>query len=130
MKYDGPFEVIQKLSPVSYWLRMPCSYGIHPILNIAHLQRYQSSPTEFGEHPIKNLNWEDFNELPEYEVERIITEWKKKGRNGRQIIQYLTRFKGYLADLDKWLTQTQLRNAPEILEQWNRNRENSRPRLR
>ena len=81
MKYDGPFEVIQKLSPVSYW--MPSSYGIHPILNIAHLEKYQSSPAEFGERPIKNLNWEDFNELPEYEVERTITEWKKKGKNGR-----------------------------------------------
>jgi len=32
MKYDGPFEVIQKLSPVSYRLQMPASYGIHPII--------------------------------------------------------------------------------------------------
>ena len=83
MKYDGPFEVIQKLSPVSYWLWMPGSYGIHPILNIAHLEKYQSSPAEFGERPIKNLNREVFNELPEYKVQRIITERKKKGRNGR-----------------------------------------------
>src|SRR6202050_4005013 len=65
---------------------MPSSYGIHPILNIAHLEKYQSTPTEFGERPVKNLNREDFNNLPEYEVERIITEWKKKGRNGRWII--------------------------------------------
>jgi hypothetical protein len=62
---------------------MPSSYGIHPILNIAHLEKYQSSPAEFGERPIKNLNWEDFNKLPEYEVESIITDRKKKGRNGR-----------------------------------------------
>src|ERR1700683_4560710 len=110
MKYDGQFEVIHKLSPVSYRLQMPSSCGIHPILNISHLEKYQSSPAEFGEHPIKNLNREDFNELPEYEVERIITERKKKGRNGRRIIQYLTRFKGYPADSDEWLTQTQLRN--------------------
>src|SRR6202044_2388814 len=129
MKYDGPFEVIQKLSPVSYRLQTPGSYGIRPILNIAHSEKYQSSPTEFGECPVKNLNREDFNELPEYEVERIITKQTKKGRNGRRIIKYLTRFKGYSADSDEWLTQTQLRNAPEILEQWNRNRENSRPRL-
>src|SRR6202789_3423324 len=74
MKYDGPFEIIQKLSTVSYRLRMPGSYGIHPILNIAHLEKYQSSPAEFGEWPTKDLNWEDFNEMLEYEVERIITE--------------------------------------------------------
>jgi hypothetical protein len=27
---------------------MPASYGIHPVLNIAHLEKYQASPTEFG----------------------------------------------------------------------------------
>jgi hypothetical protein len=48
MKYDGPFEIIQKLSVVSYRLRMPEFYGIHRILNIAHLEKYQPSPTEFG----------------------------------------------------------------------------------
>ena len=36
MKYDGPFEIIQKLGTVSYWLWMPESYRIHPILNITH----------------------------------------------------------------------------------------------
>ena len=48
MKYDGPFEIIQKLSAGSYQLRMPQSYGIHPILNITHLEKYQPSPTKFG----------------------------------------------------------------------------------
>jgi len=48
MKYDGPFEVIQKLSPVSYQLQMLASYGIHPIINIAHLEKYKPSPAEFG----------------------------------------------------------------------------------
>jgi hypothetical protein len=67
MKYDGPFEVIQKLNLVSYQLWMPGSYGIHPILNIAHLEKYQSSHPEFGECPTKSLNQEDFNKMPEYE---------------------------------------------------------------
>jgi len=51
MKYNGPFKVIQKLSPVSYQLQMPASYSIHPIINIAHLEKYQPSPTEFGNQP-------------------------------------------------------------------------------
>ena len=74
MKYDGPFEIIQKLSTVSYRLRMPQSYGIHPVLNIAHLERYQPSPAEFGNRPAKSLNRADFDELPEYEVEMIIAD--------------------------------------------------------
>jgi len=73
MKYDGPFEVIQILSPVSYWLWMPASYSIHPIINIAHLEKYQPSPAEFGNWPTKHLNHEDFEALLEYEVNKIIT---------------------------------------------------------
>jgi hypothetical protein len=87
MKYDGPFEVIQKLSPVSYQLRMPASYGIHQIVNIAHLEKYQPSPAEFGNCPTKNLNREDFEALPEYEVDKIITERRKRSKNGWNIIR-------------------------------------------
>jgi len=132
MKYDGPFEVIQKLSAVSYQLWMPKSYGIHPILNIAHLEKYQPSPAKFGNRPTKSLNRADFDklleyELPEYEVEKVIAERQKKGRNGQCIIQYLTRFKGYTADSDEWLNLKQLRNTLEILETWERNRRRSMP---
>jgi hypothetical protein len=74
MKYDGPFEIIQKLSAVSYRLRMPQSYRIHPVLNIAHLERYQPSPAKFGNKPTKSLNRANFNELSEYEVEMIIAD--------------------------------------------------------
>ena len=109
---------------------LPSSYGIHPILNIAHLEKYQSSPAEFGERPSKSLNQEDFNKMPEYEVEQIITEWKKKGKNGTRIIQYLTWFKGYLANSDEWLSPNQLKNTPDILEQWKRDKKQSGPHLR
>ena len=61
MKYDGPFEIIRKISPVTYQLRLPESYGMHPILNIAHLERYQRSPPEFGERPTKPLHRGDFD---------------------------------------------------------------------
>lgn len=122
MKYDGPFEVIRKLSPVSYRLRMPASYGMHPVLNIAHLEKYQVSPPEFGTRPTKHLNRDDFAAMPEYEVESIIAERKKKGKNGRLIPQYLTRFKGYSGEDDEWLTIGQLKNAPEIIEQWKRSK--------
>ena len=126
MKYDGPFEIMKKLSPVSYRLRMPASYGIHPVLNIAHLEKYQASPTEFGVRPRKSLNREDFDELPEYEVDKIVAERRKKGRNGKQILQYLTRFKGYSEEFDEWLTENQLKNAPEPLKNWKKTREYSR----
>jgi len=81
-KYDGPFEIIQKLGATTYQLRMPASYRIHPILNMAHLELYRSSDPDLGERPVKNLNRADFTEIPEYEVEKILKDSWRKARNG------------------------------------------------
>ena len=70
---------------------MPESYGIHPMLNIAHLEKYQPLPAEFGNRPTKSLNCADFDELPEYKVEMILTDQRKKSRKGRYVVEYLPR---------------------------------------
>lgn len=118
MKYEGPFDIIRKLSPVSYQVRLPASYGMHPILNIAHLEKYEESPREFGERPKKSLEREDFDLLEEYEVDRILEESTKKGRNGKRVPIFKTRFVGYDPDDTEWLTRAQLRNAPEKMAAW------------
>lgn len=48
-RYKGPFEIIQKLSPTTYQIKIPSSNGIHPVISIAHLKPYQELPAEFGE---------------------------------------------------------------------------------
>ena len=50
-RYEGPFEIMKKISAVAYCLCMPALYGMHPVLNIEHLERYQESPSEFRDHP-------------------------------------------------------------------------------
>ena len=99
---------------------MPESYGIHPVLNIAHLEKCQLSPAEFSNQPTKSLNCADFNELPKYKVEMIIVDQRKKDRKDRYVVEYLTRFKGYNVDLDKGLNSRQLRNAPKLLKVWHK----------
>ena len=64
---------------------MPASYGIHPVINIDHLEKYQPSPPELGDHSLKYLNREDFNMLAKYEVEKILSQRSKKGQNGKRI---------------------------------------------
>ncbi|KIY45304.1 hypothetical protein FISHEDRAFT_49687, partial [Fistulina hepatica ATCC 64428] len=51
MRYEGPFEITQKLSPITYRLRIPASYKIHPVISIAHLEPYHGSPPEYGTRP-------------------------------------------------------------------------------
>ncbi|KIO27143.1 hypothetical protein M407DRAFT_7409, partial [Tulasnella calospora MUT 4182] len=71
----------------------------------------------------KQLNRGDFEDLPEYEVEKVVDErWEnlpaRKGRKARRIKRYLTRFVGYGPEWDEWLTEQDLRNAPLVLQEW------------
>lgn len=118
MKYDGPFEIMHKVSPVAYRLRLPVSYGIHPVLNIAHLELYKTSPAEFGERPKKRMNRADFEDKPEMEVERIIAERWKTSKGGRRIKEYRIRFVGLGPEEDEWKSRQGLRNAPDLLSEW------------
>jgi hypothetical protein len=120
-KYDGPFKILSKLSPVTYRLRLPALYKIHPVINIAHLQLYHELPEEFGTRSKKHFNREDLEELPEYK--RILDEkWEnlpaRKGRKAHQVKHYLTCFIGFGAEWDEWLSAQDMRNAPMILQEW------------
>jgi hypothetical protein len=117
-RYDGPFEIMEKISPVAYRLRMPASFGIHPVLNIEHLEFYRPSPTEFQDRPTKELSRDDFQVLPEYEVEAIVDEKWGKSRAGKRQKLYRVRFTGYSPNYDEWLPRRNLKNAPEVLREW------------
>lgn len=116
-KYDVPFKILQKISGITYRLRTPSSYKIHPVISIAHLERYHESPKEFGDRKIRRTNRQDFNDLPEYEVEKKLSK-RIRTRGRKRIVEYLVRFEGYDANSDEWLSATQLTNAPEVLAQW------------
>ncbi len=84
MKYDRPFEILRKLSPVTYHLWLPTLYGIHLIINIAHLEKYMPSDPKWGIQPKQSLNWHDFEVLEEVEVECIVNERMRKTKKGRK----------------------------------------------
>jgi hypothetical protein len=116
MKFDGPFEISQKISDVAYRLKLPASYRMHPVINIAHLKPYQSDKTGI-DRPKKHLNRKDFDEEPEYEVEAILDEkWVKKKH--RRVKLYLVSFVGYTPEYNLWLTKQALNNAEELVQEW------------
>lgn len=115
---EGPFEIIKKISAVAYRLHMPASYGMHPVLNIEHLEKYKESPSELGERPQLKTNRLSFDALPEYEVDKIVAERTCKGKNGRKIPIYRLRYTNYGPESDTWETKQNLKNAPEVLREW------------
>ena len=116
--YDGLFKISQKLGLATYRLHMPASYSLHPVLNIAHLKPYQWLSPELGPQLSKPLGHSDFKALPEFEVEHVLQEWRRKAKNGRQVPEFLTRFVRYDATYDKWLTCKQLKNTLDDLQDW------------
>jgi hypothetical protein len=125
-KYEGPFEIMQKISLTTYRLRLPVSYGIHPVINIAHLESYVASSPEFGERSIKPARRLDFADLPEVEIERIIAKkYLKRGR--RRVPHYLVRWKGFSPDHNEWLSLQGLRNAPDLVKKWEKESHSNDP---
>ena len=71
---------MEKISDVAYWIQLPASYGIHPVINIAHLELYKPDNVH-PDRPNNHLNRKDFSENPEFEVDQILDQkWIKRGQ--------------------------------------------------
>jgi hypothetical protein len=114
-RFEGPFEIIDKLSEITYRLRIPHSYDIHPVLSIAHLEKFTPT-TEFGERtPLPPLR-EETSSTQEYEILQIVDERRIKKR-GKYVMEYKCDWKGY-GITDEWIPLRNLRNAQELLLDW------------
>lgn len=91
-KYEGPFLILQKLSAITYRLRIPASYKIHPVINISHLEPYHVSPEEFSPRVQRELTRENFDKLPEFEVQTILDE--RERRIGRKRVRVPSLLRG------------------------------------
>ena len=114
-RWIGPFQIMQKINPNVYRLRMSNRYPGLPIFNIDHLRKYEEPPTEFGERPILPETRLKIAEQKEYEVEKLVGHC----RRGRRM-EYLIRWKDYGPLYDTWEPQSALKNAPEVLSKYKR----------
>ena len=115
-RFEGPFEIIDKLSDITYRLRIPHEYDIHPVLSIAHLEKYISSPEEFGKRDKLEPLREKQKVTEEYEIIEIVKERRIK-KNKKYYKEYLCNWKGY-GITDEWIPEKNLRNAHKLLTEW------------
>ena len=114
-QFDGPFEVLAKVSATAYRLRLPALFQGHPVINIAHLEPYYQIKETSVIRPKINSQRQTIEDLVEFEVERIIDSKIVQARNGRREQKYCVRWRGYDPKFDTWETQQNLKNAPEVL---------------
>jgi hypothetical protein len=117
-RWIGPFEVLQKINPKTYRLRLDDRYPGFPVFNYDHLKPY-TSPDE--EEADTRLRLSDTRlKAPaseEYEVEKIVG--KRYDKSQRQNM-WLVRWRNYGPQHDSWQTKKDLRNAPEMLRAFER----------
>jgi hypothetical protein len=111
----GPYEVIQKISPVTYRIKLPNTLGkMHNVFHIDLLIPHHETNAygeQYSQPPPELIDGEE-----EYVVEEIIND-----RTHRRKKQYLVRWKDYPPSEDSWVDEKDL-HAPELLADYQRSK--------
>jgi len=108
-KRHGPFEITTVLSPITYKLKLPKSWKVHPVFHASELSSYRETDIHgpnFPEPPPEIINQEE-----EYEIDGI-----KAHKTLRKKLHYLVSWKGYSSAEDSWLPESQFKHAPTLLK--------------
>jgi hypothetical protein len=113
----GPLEVMEKINPVVYHLRLPDSYSMHPVFNLEHLHKYHMSKEELREWTKLSDTREYLKASEEYVVEAILGHVVHSQKDGNQRM-FRVRWEGYGPADDTWVSERDLRNVPALKQEY------------
>jgi hypothetical protein len=99
-KCHGPFPIVRVLSPITYELRLPVQWRLHPVFHVDLLTPYRETEfhgTNYDRPPPDLISGEE-----EYEVEQIVA--SRHFERGRKL-QYLVKWKGYPDAENQWVAK-------------------------
>ena len=111
-RYVGPYVIEEIVSSNVVKLRLPSSMRIHPVVNISWIVRYKEQIKEQKKEEGKPVEVEG---VEEWEVEKILNKKKMRG-----VEKYLIRWKGFTAEGDTWERKENLKNAEELIKEFER----------
>lgn len=115
-KWFGPFQVIKRLSDLTYELMLPKSMKrVHNVFHIEKLRYYYHNMAKFASRnapPPPPDEVIDGDEL--YEVEKVL-QWKKHGD------QFLVKWVGYPSSDNQWLKRSDLK-CDDLIEEFENKR--------
>ena len=109
-RYVGPYAIEEVVSSNVVKLRLPPSMRIHLVVNVGHIVRYREQVKGQRKEKGKPVEVEG---VEEWEVERILNKKKIRG-----VEKYLIRWKGFTAEGDIWEGRENLKNAEELIEEF------------
>ena len=109
MKRQGPFLITEVLGPLTYRLKLPNQWKIHPVFHATLLTPYRENDTHGPNYSFPPP--EIVGDNDEWEVEAIVGHRKKFGK-----MTYQVKWKGYPTSDNSWEPESHLRNAPQLLK--------------
>src|SRR5712671_6864234 len=111
-KRQGPFNVVDVVSPVAYHLQLPAAWNIHDVFHTSLLTPYREMASHGPNFTRPPPDLVQGNE--EFEVETIINH---RFFGQRKTLQYLIKWKGYPSSDNTWEPVDNV-HAPEIIKQY------------
>lgn len=110
-KREGPFKILEVLSPWTYRIKLPSTWKMHPVFHASLLSHYRENDIHgpsYSRPPPDEIEGQ-----PEYEVEAILNH---KGKGNRQ--RYLVKWKGYETSENSWIPAGAFSHAKDILREY------------
>ena len=111
-RYVGPYAIEEVVSSNAVKLRLPSSMRIHPVVNVSQIVRYKEQVEGQKKEEGKPVEVEG---VEEWEVEKILNKKRMRG-----VEKYLIRWKGFTAEGDTWERKENLKNAEELIKEFER----------
>ena len=109
-RYVGPYAMKEVVSLNAVKLRLPNLMRIHLVVNVSWIVRYKEQMKGQKKEEEKPIEVEG---IEEWEVEKILNKKKIRG-----VEKYLIRWKGFTAEGDTWERRENLKNAEELIEEF------------
>jgi len=109
-RYMGLYAIEEVISLNVVKLKLPSSMRIHPVVNISQIVCYKEQVKGQKKEEEKLVEVEG---VEEWEVEKILNKKKIRG-----VVKYLIRWKGFTAEGDTWEKRENLKNAEELIEEF------------
>ena len=110
-KREGPFEISEVLGPLTYRLKLPKQWKIHPVFHATLLTPYKENNvhgTNYPKPPPDLIEGQS-----EWEVEAIISH-RRQGRG----YAYLVKWKGYSTGDNSWEPERNLTHSSDVLQKY------------
>ena len=111
-RYVRPYVIEEVVSSNAVKLRLPSLIRIHLVVNVSRIVRYKEQVKGQKKEEGKPVEIEG---VEEWEVEKILNKKKIRG-----VEKYLIRWKGFTVEGDTWEKRENLKNAEELIEEFER----------